>query len=118
MAHELPEGAYLKDISAHFNQRTIPRELLAPSRLEPETWARVVVEEGQLTLRVGKGGPEGVSAEIPAIVPPETEFSLSAAPDPLRFYLEYYHESRLDDASEVAAQLGRRSSARPLRSRA
>ncbi|MCH7477424.1 MAG: hypothetical protein IIA14_04915, partial [SAR324 cluster bacterium] len=47
MSQELPEGTYLKDISAHFNHLTIPRELRAPGLLPPETWGRLVVEEGE-----------------------------------------------------------------------
>ena len=56
MSQELPEGTYLKEISAHFNHLTIPRELRAPGRLPPETWGRLVVEEGEIQLFVEPGG--------------------------------------------------------------
>ncbi len=109
MAHQLPEGAYLKEISAHFNQNTIPRSLLAQSTLEKEMWARVVVEEGHVNLRLGKNAEsERVVPGQAAVIPSETPFSLASSPDPLRFYLEYYHGPRLSDAAELASQLSRR----------
>ncbi len=109
MAHQLPEGAYLKEISAHFNQYTIPRSLLAKSTLQKDMWARVVVEEGHVNLRLGKNGePERVVPGQAAVIPPETPFSLGPSPDPVRFYLEYHHGPRLNDAAELASQLSRR----------
>ncbi len=111
MSQALPEGAYLEDISAHYNQLTVPRSLLADSHLEPEHWARVVVEEGRLTVRIG-GQPQPAAPGQPAIVPPETPFGINPPADAVRFYLEYYHEPLLDDPAELASLLGRRGGGR------
>lgn len=109
MAHELPEGAYLKDISAHYNQHTIPRHLLVPSLLETDMWARVVVEKGHLNLRLGKKGEtERVLPGQPAVIPTDTYFSFGAAPEEVLFYIEYHHGPKLADPAELASQLGRR----------
>jgi len=117
MADELPEGAYLQDISAHYNQLTVPRTLLADSRLEEEHWGRVVVEEGKLTVRVA-GQPQPATPGQPVVIPPETAFGVNPPADPVRFYLEYYHEAKLDDADELASLLGRRGGGRSSRPRA
>jgi tellurite resistance-related uncharacterized protein len=116
MSHELPQGADLKDFSAHYNQLTVPRSLLAPSRLGPEVWARVVVEEGRVTVRLN-GEQQPATPGQPAVIPPETAFHINAQLEPARFYLEYYHEAKLDDGAEVASLLGRRGGGRSSRAR-
>lgn len=117
MAHELPEGTYLQNISAHYNQLTVPRTLLADSRLEGEHWGRVVVEEGRITVRVA-GQPHPATAAQPVVIPPETAFGVNPPADAVRFYIEYYHEAKLDDADELASLLGKRGGGRSSRARA
>ncbi|MCZ6531858.1 MAG: hypothetical protein O7A08_02710 [SAR324 cluster bacterium] len=107
MANELPSGARLTSISAHYNELTIPRELLAAGLLPAETWARLVVEKGKVLLLMG-GSQEStpVTPDAPALIPAGTEFSLKPTRESSRFYLEYYREARLSDAAELAKLLG------------
>jgi hypothetical protein len=109
MPAELPQGAFRIDVSATYNRHTIPRELRRPSSLPPETWARLVVQQGELLLTVGGGPPVAVRPESEAIVPPQMPFLLADNGQPVLFHLEYFHEPRVTDARELAAQLGGRS---------
>lgn len=105
---ELPAGAYLKDISAWYNQNTIPRPLRAGESLPAGVWAQVVVDAGEAHLFLnGAKTPLSVTRGKPALVPPETPFSLGAGSQPLRFRLLYYHEPVVSDPAELAARLGR-----------
>ncbi len=107
MHSDLPLGAYLQDVSALYNHHTLPRAMRQGMSLPPERWARIVVEEGELSLFLaGAGSPAPLSPATPGIVPPGTEFQLSAGREPVRFRLEYYHEAQLDDPGQLAAMLG------------
>ncbi|MBI4084014.1 MAG: DUF1971 domain-containing protein [Candidatus Lambdaproteobacteria bacterium] len=108
MARELPQGAELTELSAHFNHLTLPRALRSRSALPEEHWARLVVLEGKMHLFLGDAAPpEVVTPQQPAIIPRETEFRIEQAGVPARFFLEYYHEPRLRDAKVLASLLGR-----------
>ena len=105
---QLPPGAYLKDISAWYNQNTIPRELRAPQSLPPEHWAKVVVEEGELHLFLDAGKTAvAVTAAAPAVIAPETPFRLESTGHSLRFCLHYFHEALVTDPKDLAGQMGR-----------
>ena len=106
MSQELPEGAYLKAISAHYNHLNISRELRAPGALPPETWGRLVVEEGEIQLFLEPGGDAlRVTPADPGIIPADSTFRIEEAGIPARFYIEYYHESRIRDAAELSRLL-------------
>jgi tellurite resistance-related uncharacterized protein len=107
MDASLPSHAILRDISATYNEHTIPRALLAPHTLPPETWARVVVAEGEVELKqAGR-----TTLTIPgreALVPPHTPFYLAPTGKPVRFCLHYFHEPVLQDGQALAGALGRK----------
>jgi tellurite resistance-related uncharacterized protein len=104
----LPAGAYLKDISAWYNQDTIPRSLRAGQSLQDGFWAKVVVDEGEVHLFLDHAKtPLVVTHDQPAVIAPETPFRLAAGDKPVRFRLHYYHEPVLSDPAQLAAQLGR-----------
>lgn len=118
MSQALPEGAYLKDVSAHYNQLTIPRSLLLAAPLQPEIWGRLVVETGMLRLFLDGGMQAAmVTPESPAIIPAGAKFRVEEAGEPVRFYLEYYHVPRLDDGAELADLLSRAPARRSSSSR-
>jgi hypothetical protein len=108
MAEQLPPGAFRKDLSAAYNQHTIPRELRRPSRLPPETWGLVIVAQGEIALHVGAAAPRTVSPGMDAVIPPHTDFHVSDTGKPVLFHIEYWHEPRVLDAQDLAAQLGSR----------
>ncbi len=109
---QLPPGAYLKDISAWYNEHTVPRELRASSSLPPEHWASVVVEEGDVHLFLGGSkSPLTVTPAAPAVIAPETPFRLEATNHPGRFCLHYFHERLVADAKALAGEMGRRRTA-------
>lgn len=106
MASAIPEGAYLKDISATYNEHTLARSLRTLSPLAPEMWARVVVFSGEVDLILeGQREPVHCTPQAPGIIPVDTAFRMAATGKPVRFHLEYYHEPRLHDATELASLL-------------
>ena len=105
MSRELPQHARLWDISAHYNERTIPRELIHAHTPPPGMWSRIVVEEGKLQARIA-GVAVAVTPAQPAIVPPDAECAVEAPHRPVRFYVEYYHPPIIESPDELAA-LGR-----------
>ncbi len=108
MPREIPPGAALKDISAHFNHLTIPRALQVRAPLPPQIWGRLVVEEGSVRLMLESSPDmERVTADSAAVIPRDTAFSIGADSGPARFYLEYYHEPLLADGKALAGLLGR-----------
>lgn len=118
MPHQLPQGAYLQDISAHYNQLTIPRTLLRAVPLASGFWGRLVVDEGKLRLFLdGAAQPRIVTPEDAAVIPAGVAFKVEEAGEPVRFYLEYYHVPRLDDGAELAGLLARNPSRRSGSSR-
>jgi len=107
----LPAGAVLREISAHYNHLTIPRELRVLQPLPPEMWGKLVVEEGSLLLRLGEGGTaRPVTGEV--VIPKNTPFAVEAGGGAARFYLEYYHEPVVDDPQVLAGMLGRGGASR------
>lgn len=109
-AAQLPPGAFLKDISAWYNQNTIPRELRAAHSLPPGHWAQVLVEEGEVQLFLdGAKTPLAVKAGVPATIAPETPVRLESTGKPVRFCLHYFHEPVLADAKALAGELGGRA---------
>jgi tellurite resistance-related uncharacterized protein len=104
----LPEGAYLKDISAWYNQNTIPRNLLATHSLPVEHWAAVVVEDGEVQLFLnGAKTPVIVTPVEAAVIAPETPFHVGSSGKPVRFCLHYFHERMETDPKQLAGMLGR-----------
>lgn len=109
---EIPEDAFLKDISAHYNRLTFPRDLRAPSALPAETWGKVIAENGELELSLEGSGAQTVDPDHPGVVPPEVAFRLEPKSKEMVFFLEYFHESRLHDPAQLAAALGRKPARR------
>src|SRR3989304_961623 len=107
MASAIPEGAFRIEVSATYNQNTIPRELRQGEALPPETWGEVIVEEGELALRVGGHDP-GVTPGQPGIIPPGQTYRLEERGGPVLFHIEYFHEPKLNDAALLASALGGR----------
>jgi tellurite resistance-related uncharacterized protein len=104
----LPDGAFLKDMSAWYNQNTIPRNLRATHALPPEQWAKVVVEDGEVQLFLdGAKTPVSVTAAQPAVIRPEQPFSLASSGKPVRFCLHYFHEPVLADPKGLDLGRGR-----------
>jgi tellurite resistance-related uncharacterized protein len=104
---ELPAHATLKDISATYNEDTIPRQFQTAHTLAPEVWAAVVVTDGEVELRL-RSATIRVTADTSALIPPNIPFSLTGTGNPLRFCLHYYHEPLLQDGKALAGLLGRR----------
>jgi len=103
----LPAHATLSDISATYNQDTIPRQFQTAHTLPPEVWAVVVVMEGEVSLkRDGKTVP--VLADGPAVVPPNMPFALVSTGKAVRFCLHYYHGPVLQDGKALAGLMSRR----------
>ena len=113
MAAEIPPGAYLKDISPHINQNTIPHDLRALAPLAPETWARVVVSEGEVNLYLARSEQAiRVTSDASVAIPADTPFRLAGSGLPVRFQLHYFHEAPLDDGPELAKLLAEGASGR------
>ena len=108
MAQALPRGAYLNDISAHYNHLTIPRSLRHDAPVPPEIWVRVVVEEGSLRLFIAGASQAMVATvESDGLIPGGAKFRVEVAGSPVRFYLEYYHVAQIDDGAKLAGMLSR-----------
>ena len=106
MASAIPQGSYLKGVSPHYNQFTLPRGLRSMAPLEPELWARVVVEEGEVDLVLeGQRVPIRCTPSVPGIIPAATPFRLEPPAHPARFQLHYFHAPRLLDEGELASLL-------------
>lgn len=113
---EIPAGAYLKDISAHYNQLTLPRHFLAGHALPAETWGSLVVETGEVELSLPGSEPsQRVTPGGPAVIPPQTRFRLEVKSKGAQFFLKIYHEAKLADAVELAGLMGRGASRRSSR---
>jgi hypothetical protein len=113
MAKDIPPGATLKDLSAQFNQFTIPLRLRTFSPLEPEMWGKVVVSEGEVDLFLGGvAKPLRVTPAVPGIIPADTPFRLERTGKPVRFQIHYFHEARLTDGKELATLLAGRPAER------
>lgn len=103
----IPDGAYLKDLSPHINTKSIPNRLRAFSTMEPETWGKVVVDEGDVNLLFEGSQPKLLSPDVEGIIPPGTQFNLESSGEIGRFQILYYHEKSLDDGKELASLLSR-----------
>lgn len=113
MASTIPEGAYLKDISARYNHLTIPRHLRLLTPLDPEMWGKVVVSEGEVNLYLeGQAEPIRCTPDAPGVIPVDTPFRLESAGRPARFQIHYYHEPKLHDEGELASLLAASSAQR------
>lgn len=107
MAESIPSGAVRYDLSARYNEHTIPREWIRMSPLAENGWARVVVHQGELELTLrSAGSTQRVTPDSEAVIPPDTPFKLSPR-GPVAFHLEYYRLPRIHDADTLAAELGR-----------
>ena len=105
MANDIPENTRLREISAHYNERTLPRELRRPQTLPAGQWAKVIVEEGEVK-RIVDGTEHTVTPGQAGLVPPGMAFSLEATRGAFRFYLQHYHTAPVEHVEELAA-LGR-----------
>lgn len=110
MAQSIPEGSFRSELSAVYNAHTIPRELRHGEILPPQTWGKVVVEEGELALKLGSPGTvTRIGAGQTGIIPPQTRFTCSDHGGPVLFHIEYFHEPRQNDSASLAAELGGRA---------
>lgn len=106
MASAIPEGAYLKDVSAYYNHLTISRHMRLFSPLPPEMWGRIVVSEGAVDLHLeGQREPVRCLPDAPGIIPVDTPYRIESTGQPVRFRIEFYHEPRLKDDAELASLL-------------
>ncbi|MBI3992026.1 MAG: DUF1971 domain-containing protein [Candidatus Lambdaproteobacteria bacterium] len=105
MASELPPHAHLWDISAHYNEHTVPRELIHAHTPPPGMWARIVVEEGELQARVA-GATVAATPGQPIVLAPDTACAVEPPHRPVRFYVEYYHPPIIESSDGLLA-LGR-----------
>jgi hypothetical protein len=113
MASSIPQGAYLKDISAQYNHLTIARHLRLFAPLDPEMWGQVVVSEGEVDLFLqGQREPIRCTPADPGVIPVETPFRLESTGRPARFQIRYFHEPKLRDEGELATLLAASSSQR------
>jgi len=113
MPETIPPDLVLKDISARFNQNSIPRELSVFSHIPPDHWARVDVTEGEVFLLFGgEDKARCLLPDEPGIIPPEKPFRLASTGKTGRFQIFYYHPPALDDAETLAGLLGQRASER------
>lgn len=102
----IPDGAFLKAVSAHYNELTLPRELKLSNVMERDIWGRVVVEAGEINLHLStNGNPQCLTPENPGIIPPEAVFHLETTVLPVRFYVEYHHTPLLNNPTDLAASL-------------
>jgi len=108
MAQQLPEGSYLYEVSAYYNQHTIPRDLRVFTPLPPEFWGVVLVEDGEVNLYLEEAPDKAirVTAKEPGIIPADTRVRLEATGMPVLFYIRYYHDPKLTDADQLASLLG------------
>ena len=104
MAGTIPAGAFRIEVSATYNRDTISRELRRGMSLPPQTWGKVVVEEGELILHAGADAR--VTPDRPGIIPPLTPYRIADTGGPVLFHIEQFHEPKLTDAALLAAQLG------------
>ena len=107
---EIPKGAKLIDISAHYNQQSLPNHLKTDNSMGPATWVKVVVEEGFLDMYLdGSDKAKRILPESPGIIPNQKLFRFAATGKEVKFYLEYYHEAVLEDGTGLAGLLGDKS---------
>ena len=107
MAGTIPAGSFRIEVSATYNRDTISRELRRGMSLPPQTWGKVVVEEGELALKLGDPPRELRAAPgQDGIIPPRTRFSCAPAGQPVLFRIEYFHEPKLNDPAQLLSQLG------------
>ncbi len=100
---ELPKGAFLKEISATYNEHTIPRVLLVPQVAPPDLWCQVIVVEGRIQVALaGSAQPFEATPDAPALIPPGTAFRVLPAQDPVRFCLHYFHVPLVEDLGAQA----------------
>ncbi|MDH4225285.1 MAG: hypothetical protein OEW12_06530 [Deltaproteobacteria bacterium] len=102
MNKHIPAGAYRFEISATFNEKTLPRRFRAVSSLLPQQWAKVIVEEGELDLVLENSkGFQRLNPRMVGIVPPGEGFKLVVTGGGLVVRLEYFHESKVDDQKVI-----------------
>lgn len=107
MPEHIPPDLVLKDISASFNQNSIPREFSVFSRIPPDQWARVVVSEGEIFLLFGgEDKARCLLPDEPGIIPPEKPFRIASTGKTGRFQILYFHPPALDDAKMLAGLMG------------
>ena len=104
---EIPNGAGLVEISPWYNEKTVPRELQAPSSLPAETWGRVVVESGMLELAMRGESPVQAKPDQPVVIPPGTLFQVLKPVAAVRFHIHYFHTPRVTNADNLAAMISR-----------
>jgi hypothetical protein len=113
MIRKIPEGAYLKDLSAQYNHLTIPRSLRQFARLDPEMWGELVASEGDVNLYLqGQSEPIRCLPDAPGVIPVDTPFRIESTGRPVRFQIRYFHEPKLRDEAELASLLAASCAAR------
>jgi hypothetical protein len=106
MLETIPPDLVLKDISARFNQNSIPRELSVFSQIPSDQWARVVVSEGEIFILFrGEDKARCLVPDEPGIIPPEKRFRIASTGKTGRFQILYYHSPAMDDAAQLSGLL-------------
>lgn len=75
-----------------FDENTLPDALRGEHRTKPGTWGLLRVLEGEVRLVFeGSPGPLTVTADDPAIIPPEAPHHVECD-GPMRMQVEFYRE--------------------------
>ena len=109
MGSENPKGAFLKSISATYNNHSLPRSLRTLGALEPEVWGLIVVDDGHVLLCLdSETNVITITPDAKGVIPANTLFCFKSADVPVRFHIEYYHEPVLREAAQFAGLLSRK----------
>lgn len=91
----LPEHAAFYKRSPEFSEYTIPGGLLRQHQTKGNTWAKIVIREGQLLYRILEPKIEDVylSEDTAGIIEPDTLHEVKPV-GKVKFYLEFYKSEK------------------------
>lgn len=107
MAVELPQGAQLVELSATYNEKSIPRSWRIDHSLPYDRWGKLMVDEGEVLVSVNGGAAQAVTAGEPLVISPDTSFRVEPGKGTARFCMHYFDPPVLSNAEELVAALGR-----------
>jgi tellurite resistance-related uncharacterized protein len=87
-AIELPSDAREYKRTATFTEQTLPAALRAEHRTKPGTWARIVVEHGELEYHA-RGRVQRLTTNAPGLVEPERTHHIKPL-GPVRVHVEFW----------------------------
>lgn len=107
MAVELPQDAQLVELSATYNEKSIPRSWRIDHPLPYDRWGKLIVDEGEVLVSVNGGAAQTVAAGESLVIPPSTPFRMEPGRGAARFCMHYFHPPVLSDPDALVAALGR-----------